>query len=125
MDIDITNLETTQSNIILAMFCSAILTTFQPELKYSTPQFYENLTHALSLFNILGTIYLFIRMIGYFRGRWEAWWFIPKIVLETFMWILLVYFLGFEGGLLVKRHVVGEFGSFNRGDGERLMMQPF
>lgn len=97
-----------QPHIIMGMFCSAVLSTLQPDMKYTSAQFYENLYMAVMLWNIMGTAYLGFRLLGLIRGRGEAWWYIPMKIIETMLWVLPVFFVGFEGGLLAKRHISGE-----------------
>ncbi len=105
---DAEQIETLQSHVILGMFCSAVLSTLQPEMKFSSEQFYVNLHIAVMIWNIMGTAYLGIRIFGYFRKRGEAWWYIPMKVLETVLWVLPIFFVGFEGGLLAKKYILGE-----------------
>ncbi|KAE8440637.1 hypothetical protein EG329_007003 [Mollisiaceae sp. DMI_Dod_QoI] len=58
------------------------------------------------LWNIMGTTYLGIRVCGYFRERGEAWWYILMKILETMLWVLPVFFVGFEGSLLAKKYIL-------------------
>jgi hypothetical protein len=109
-----------QPQIILGMFCSAVLSILQPDMKYSSVQFYENLYMAMMLWNIMGTGYLGLRLLGLIRGRGEAWWYIPMKIIETMLWVLPVFFVGFEGGLLAKRHIIGERMSLTIADNQRL-----
>lgn len=60
------------------------------------------------LWNCIATTYLGIRLLGYFQGRAEAWSYILTRALETVLWVLPVFFIGYEGGLLAKKHVFGE-----------------
>lgn len=97
-----------QPQIILGMFCSAVLSTLQPDMKFSSAQFFANFHAAMMLWNIMGTAYLGLRLLGLLRGRGEVWWYMPMKIVETMLWILPVFFVGFEGGLLAKKHLLGE-----------------
>ncbi|KUJ09906.1 uncharacterized protein LY89DRAFT_265976 [Mollisia scopiformis] len=112
---DAEQIESIQSHLLVGMFCSAVLSTLQPDMKFSSVQFYDDLYKLLAIWNCFGTAYLVIRLVAYFRGRREAWWYVPKVIVETILWILPVFFVGFEGGLLAKKHILGTAGVLSVG----------
>lgn len=106
---DITyHIDSLQSQVILGMFCSSVMWTLQPDLKFSSVEFYENLRVSLGIWNVVGTAYLGIRIVGYFWGRVEAWWYLPMKFLETVLWIVPVFFTGHQGGVLAKKYILGK-----------------
>lgn len=101
-------IDTLQSRLLLAILCSAILSSLQPDVKFSSTNFYDSLYTALSLWNVVGTVYMGLRVVEHFRRRIEMGWFYVMKVLETLLWLLPTFVIGFEGGLLAKRWVFGK-----------------
>lgn len=106
MDAD--QIDTLQSHVIFGMFCSAVLSTFQPGFKYSQAEFYQSLYIGVMTWNLLGTVYFVLRLAEYLRRVPQPKWYILIKVLETLLWVLPVCFVGHEGGLLAKKYIVGE-----------------
>jgi hypothetical protein len=101
-------IDTLQSRLLLAILCSAILSSLQPDFKFSSTNFYDSLYTAVTLWNVVGTVYMGLRAVEYFRIRIEMGWFYVMKVLETLLWVLPIFVIGFEGGLLAKRWIFGK-----------------
>jgi hypothetical protein len=101
-------IDTLQSRLLLMILCSAILSSLQPDFKFSSTTFYVSVYTALSLWNVVGTVYMGLRVVDHFRRRLEMGWFYVMKVLETLLWVLPIFLIGFEGGLLAKRWVFGK-----------------